>query len=154
MRGIEVFAGVPILYDPGPLFRLGRREAQPQDFYARWGNDARVRSLDAGLLDAFGARDTALGGEGSAKAVLSPRQGYEHHPGFFVPVCEVDASTHRVTRVELHPMGWSQASRAASGFPVRATGPAAKEVLDHVAELSVPYGTVVSVGAETGSVIP
>src|ERR1700722_2326883 len=61
MRGIEVHAGVPILYDPGPLFRLGRREPQPHDFYTRWGNDTRVSSFDATLLDAFGARDTALG---------------------------------------------------------------------------------------------
>jgi poly-gamma-glutamate synthesis protein (capsule biosynthesis protein) len=150
MRGIEVYQGVPILYDPGPLFRLGRREAQPQDFYARWGNDARVRSADATLLDAFGARDAALGGGASAKSVLSPRDGYAHHPGAFVPVCEVDAHTHRVTRVELHPMAWSQASRATTGFPVRATGPAARAILDRIAELSAPYGTVVSAGAETG----
>ena len=115
MRGIEVHAGVPILYDPGPLFRLGRREAQPHDFYIRWGNDARVSSFDAGLLDAFGARDTA-------KTTISPREGYAHEPGFFVPVCEVDRDNHQVTRVNLYPMTWSRASRATTGFPVRATG--------------------------------
>jgi poly-gamma-glutamate synthesis protein (capsule biosynthesis protein) len=156
MRGIEVHAGVPILYDPGPLFRLGRREVQPHDFYTRWGNDARVRSFDAGLLDAFGARDTALGGGGDAgdggdaKVTISPREGYDHRPGFFVPVCEVDASTHRVTRVNLHPMMWSRASRAATGFPVRVTGTAASAILDRVAELSEPYGTRLSVGADIG----
>jgi poly-gamma-glutamate synthesis protein (capsule biosynthesis protein) len=150
MRGIEVHQGVPIFYDPGPLFRLGRREVQPHDFYTRWGNDVRVRSFDAGLLDAYGARDTALGGPASVKAVLSPQEGNAHHPGFFVPVCEVDARTHRVTRVDLHPMAWSQARRATTGFPARLTGPAAKEILDRVAELSKPYGTDVSVGADIG----
>jgi poly-gamma-glutamate synthesis protein (capsule biosynthesis protein) len=150
MRGIEVHAGVPILYDPGPLFRLGRREVQPHDFYARWGNDARVRSFDAGLLDAFGARDTALGGGQDALVTLSPREGYGHRPGFFVPVCEVDAGTHRVTRVNLYPMTWSGASRATTGFPVRATGAGASAILDRVAELSAPYGTGVSAGDDIG----
>jgi poly-gamma-glutamate synthesis protein (capsule biosynthesis protein) len=150
MRGIEVHAGAPILYDPGPMFRLGRREAQPHDFYTRWGNDPRVSSFDAGLLDAFGARDTALGARGSATTTLSPREGYSHEPGFFVPVCEVDPANHRVTRVNLHPMTWSRASRATTGFPVRATGPAATAILTRMAELSAPYGTHVSVRDDLG----
>jgi poly-gamma-glutamate synthesis protein (capsule biosynthesis protein) len=161
IRGIEVHAGVPILYDPGPLFRLGRREAQPHDFYTRWGNDAPVRSFDAGLLDAFGARDTAFGardtafgggdqGRGGVKITLSPREGYDHEPGFFLPVCEVDPATHRVTGVNLHPMKWSRASRATTGFPVRVTGAAAEAILDRVAELSAPYGTAVSVADDIG----
>jgi hypothetical protein len=176
--GIEVHAGVPIFYDPGPLFRLGRREPQPHDSYTRWGNHPRVSSFDAGLLDAFGARDTgpgardtapgardtapgardtapgardtAPGARGTAKTTLSPREGYAHEPGFFVPVCEVDAATHRVTRVSLFPMTWSRASRATTGFPVRATGPAAKAILDHVAALSAPYGTDVSGADDVG----
>ena len=153
IRGIEVHAGVPILYDPGPLFRLGRREPQPHDFYTRWGNAPAVRSFDAGLLDAFGARDTALGGAEDAKVTVSPREGYNHEPGFFLPVCEVDAGTHRVARINLHPMTWSRASRATAGFPVRATGPAAKAILDRVAELSAPYGTQLSVAQDTASVL-
>ena len=143
MRGLEVHAGVPILYDPGPLFRLGRREAQPHDFYTRWGNAADVRSFDATLLDAFAARDTA-------HTTISPREGYAHEPGFFLPVCDVDQDTHRVTRVALHPMTWSRASRATTGFPVRATGPAAAAILTRVADLSAPYGTHVSIDGDLG----
>jgi hypothetical protein len=187
MRGIEVHAGVPILYDPGPLFRLGRREPQPHDFYTRWGNDTRVSSFDATLLDAFGARDTALGARDTAfgardtalgsrdtalgsrdtalgardtargasnfaKTTLSPREGYSHEPGFFVPVCDVDPATHRVTRVNLYPMTWSRTSRATTGFPVRAAGPAAQAILDQVAALSAPYGTDVSSADDVGCV--
>jgi Bacterial capsule synthesis protein PGA_cap len=155
IRGIEVHAGAPILYDPGPLFRLGRREPQPHDFYTRWGNNPLVSSFDAALVDAFGARDTALGGgrepgSGAEKVTLSPRAGYAHDPGFFLPVCDVDANTHRVTRVNLHPMKWSSASRATTGFPVPATGPAATAILDRAAELSAPYGTRLSVAGGVG----
>lgn len=155
IRGIEVHAGTPILYDPGPLFRLGRREPQPHDFYTRWGNAPRIRSFDAGLLDAFGARDTALGSGGedgweAAKVTLSPLVGYAHDPGFFLPICDVDAATRRVTRVTLHPMQWSRASRATTGFPVQATGPTAKAILDHAAELSGPYGTQLTIADDVG----
>ena len=150
MRGIEIYAGVPILYDPGPLFRLGRREAQPHDFYTRWGNAAAVRSFDAGVLEAFGARDTALGGAVGPKNVLSPREGNSHEPGFVVPVCAVDAQSHRVIRVDLHPMTWSRARRATTGFPARAHGDAARTVLRRIAELSSPHGTTVQVKSELG----
>jgi hypothetical protein len=154
MRGIEVLEGVPVFYEPGPLFRLGRREAQPHDFYTRWGNAPQVRSFDAGILDAYAERDTALGGDvagsGGGKQVLSPREGNAHHPGSFVPVCEVDQGTHRVTRVALYPMSWSRARRATTGFPVRLTGERASQVLARVAELSAPYATAVSADGDTG----
>jgi poly-gamma-glutamate synthesis protein (capsule biosynthesis protein) len=143
LRGIEVLDGVPVFYEPGPLFRLSRREAQPHDFYTRWGNAPHVRSLDAGLLDAFGERD-------AGKQVLSPAEGNAHHPGAFVPVCEVDQGTHQVTRVALHPISWSTARRATAGFPVRLAGERAAEVLDRVAELSAPYGTRVTASGDTG----
>jgi poly-gamma-glutamate synthesis protein (capsule biosynthesis protein) len=148
MRGIEVYQGVPVLYDPGPLFRLGLREPQPHDFYTRWGNDSRVRSFDAGLLDAFGARDTTITG----KTVLSPAEGNDHRPGFVLPVCEVDSATHRVSAIDLHPMTWSRASRATTGFPVVASGSSGRAVLDRMAELSEPYGTKITVDGGIGRV--
>lgn len=148
MRGIEVFEGVPILYDPGPLFRLGRREAQPHDFYLRWGNPPAVRSFDAELADAFGARDDTH----VAMPVLSPMEGNGHEPGFFLPVCEVDATTHRVLAVDLHPMTWSRARRASTGFPAVAPPETAVAVLERVAELSKPYGTTVAIYEGRGRV--
>jgi poly-gamma-glutamate synthesis protein (capsule biosynthesis protein) len=161
LRGVEVHDSVPILYDPGPLFRLGRREAQPQDFYARWGNNAATRSFDATLLDAFSQRDQAMGGasggsSGGAsgrasggKTVVSPREGYRHEPGFVLPVCEVDAATHRVSRIALHPMTWSGARRSTTGFPVRADSTRAAAIVGRLAELSDPYG--VKVSGESGN---
>ncbi|WIX75627.1 CapA family protein [Amycolatopsis carbonis] len=146
MRGIEMYQGVPVLYDPGPLFRLGRREPQPHDFYTRWGNDPRVRSFDAGLLDAFGARDTTISG----KTVLSPLEGNDHRPGFVLPVCEVDSATHRVRAIDLHPMTWSRASRASTGFPAVASGSSGRAVLDRMAELSEPHGTKITVDGGIG----
>jgi hypothetical protein len=150
MRGIEIYAGVPVLHDPGPLFRLGRREAQPHDFYTRWGNHPSVRSFDANLLDAFGARDRGFGETTGHDTVRSPREGNSHEPGFVLPVCTVDATSgrDRVRRVDLYPMGWSTARRSTTGFPVRLTGARAQSVLTRIAALSEPYGTTVSVSTD------
>jgi len=135
MRGIELHERVPVLHDPGPLFRLGRRERQPQEFYQRWGNPASVRSPAADLLDAYAARDRI--GE---LEVLSPREGISHRPGGFLPVCEIDADTHRVRRLHLHPFTWSTTRRATTGFPVPAGPEAADAILTRVAELSARHG--------------
>ncbi|WP_375476314.1 CapA family protein [uncultured Jatrophihabitans sp.] len=152
MRGIEVRDGVPILYDPGPLFRLGRRETQPQDFYDRWGNPEHLRSFDANLLDAYGARDTALGGERSGKRVLSPLEGNAHEPGFVLPDCEVDSASHRVTRLRLHPMSWSATTRGSGGFPIRLSGDRSDDVFERLAQLSAPYGTRLTFSNGVGEV--
>jgi hypothetical protein len=148
MRGIEICDGIPILYDPGPLFRMGRREVQPHDFYARWGNASSVRSFDAGLLDAFAARDATISG----KVVLSPDIGNAHEPGFVLPICEVDSVTHGVVAIELHPMTWSRASKATAGFPCIADDVVAIAVLERVAELSESYGTKVTIVGGIGRV--
>jgi hypothetical protein len=104
-----------------------------------------VRSFDATLLDAYGARAAAMGGPDSSKIVHSPREGNAHEPGFVVPVCTLDARSHRVTRIELHPMAWSATRRATTGFPVPAEGQRAKAILAKLGELCLPYGTAVTV---------
>jgi hypothetical protein len=158
MRGIEIHDGVPVLHDPGPLFRLGRRETQPHDFYARWGNRAAVNSYDATLLDAFDARDRGFGEASNAMTVVSPRYGTSHEPGFVLPVCSVDTAgtRDRVCKIGLYPMGWSTTRRSSTGFPVRLAGVRARAVLDRMAELSAPFGTTVSISddASVGWVSP
>ena len=153
MRGIEIYRDVPVLYDPGPLFRLGRRDKQPQDFYERWGNDPAVAGADATITDAFRARAGALVTDESAgRRIASPTEGNAHWPGFVIPVCEVDAKSHRVVRVKLHPANWATGSRSASGFPQLLRGERAKDVIRHLAELSAPYGTVVNCIGEVGEI--
>ena len=152
-RGIAVHDDVPIFYDPGPLFRLGRRDKQPQDFYMRWGNGPEARSANAGILEAFAARDLALGGDAQeTHHVRSPLEGVSHQPGFLVPVCRVDAHDHSVTSVTLYPATWIYDNKGTTGFPILATGDTAKAVLDRAVELSALYGTTISVKGDTASV--
>lgn len=144
-RGIEIFRSTPIFYDPGPLFRLGRRDRQPQDFYVRWGNSTVARSGDAGILEAFQDRVGALGDGEEGRHVEAPSEGVSHSPGFFVPVCAVDTETQRVRDITLHPMTWMRGSKGVTGFPIRASDETAQAVLELVQALSKPYGTVVQI---------
>jgi poly-gamma-glutamate synthesis protein (capsule biosynthesis protein) len=146
LRGVEVYDGVPVIHDPGPLFRLGRREVQPQEFYERWGNPAGVRSFDATLLDAYSARDRTWAAA-EDRLVLHPSEGVSHRPGAVLPVCEVDARSHRVTRLDLYPITWSTARAATTGFPTRPGAAGTAAVLARLVELSAPYGVVPCVDA-------
>jgi len=151
MRGIEIYDGVPVLHDPGPCFRLGRREVQPHDFYTRWGNRSEVGSFDATLLDAYEARDRRFGETSDGISVRSPQEGTSHEPGFVLPICTVDSSGNRdrVVRIELYPMAWSTARRSTKGFPVRLAGARAHAVLNRMAALSEPFGTAVSISSDS-----
>lgn len=151
MRGIEIYDGVPVLHDPGPLFRLGQREVQPHDFYTRWGNRPEVGSFDATLLDAYEARDLVFGETSNGVSVSSPQEGNCHEPGFVLPICTVDPNgdRDRVCRVDLYPMGWSTDRRSTTGFPVRLAGARARAVLDRIATLSESFGTKVSISDDS-----
>lgn len=150
MRGVEIIDGVPVLYDPGPLFRLGRRDRQPQDFYVRWGSTPAARAVGAGPLDAFAARDGYFGGNGSLSR--SPREGISHHPGAVLPICQVDAVTHRVTSVHLHPLRWLASPRAHVGFPGLLDGDEAAAVVSAISTLSERYGTRITTGDGPASI--
>jgi Bacterial capsule synthesis protein PGA_cap len=152
IRGIEIYQGAPIFYDPGPLFRLGRRDKQPQDFYTRWGNGPDARSASAGILEAFAAREGALGSSARTHDVRSPLEGVSHDPGFFIPVCQVDSENHRVTRVTLYPASWMTTPRAATGFPMTAPSGTAEATLDLVASLSGSYGTRVHIQGNAATI--
>jgi len=151
VRGIELHCGVPIFHDPGPLFRQGRRTAQPQDFYVRWGNGPAARAADAGNPRGVRGPRRCPRRRPGTHEVLHPREGVAHEPGFFVPVCEVD-DEHRVTAVTLHPASWSGGTKAATGFPRRLTGAPATAVLEHVRALSAAYGTDVRLDGDTARI--
>src|SRR5690606_30355814 len=119
MRGMEIYKGQPIFYDPGDIFRVGRREFQPQDFYERWGYTDGADASLATILDAYNARNRVFGwSDGPAPAfILSPATVYAHKPGFVLPVCEFDSEL-RLQSITLYPGTWFEDSRRIySGFP-------------------------------------
>lgn len=164
IRGIEIYHGRPIFYDPGDLFVMGGRgERQPQDYYMRWGYGPEARELGAGLPEVRVARQRVSlgglageqqphsGGEGegggeqesapSRATVASPaHSGYSDDPGFFIPRCTVNAD-FTVNHITIHPAVWLTGHRSEAGLPAIATGQRAQEILAHLSDLCEPYGT-------------
>lgn len=159
IRGIEIYAGRPIFYDPGDLFVMGGRgERQPQDYYMRWGYGPEARQPGAGLPEVRIARQRvslgslageqlpeAAGGErpvaGDRATVMSPaRSGYSDDPGFFIPRCTV-REDFTVGHITIHPAVWLEGHRAQAGLPAVANGARAREILAHLGDLCEPYGT-------------
>jgi poly-gamma-glutamate synthesis protein (capsule biosynthesis protein) len=152
MRGIEVYRGRPIFYDPGDLFRLGRADKQPADFYLRWGYGPEARFPDAGPHDAYRAREAVFGwGAGARDLIKSPREIYSHDPGFFIPVCHVGEG-FRIARVTLRPAVWLAGPKSGAGLPAFAEADRAAEILERVAELSAPYGTEITIDGDVGTI--
>jgi poly-gamma-glutamate synthesis protein (capsule biosynthesis protein) len=153
MRGIEIYRGRPIFYDPGDLCRIGPNvEKQPADAYTRWGYGPQARKPDAGPPDVYAARDRVFGwGDMGDKKILSPKALYSHEPGFFVPVCHVGAD-YEIKAIDLHPATWLEGSKSHRGLPALARGAKAAEIIDHLAELSSKYGTTFAVDGETAHI--
>lgn len=149
MRGIEIYRGVPIFYDPGDLFRLGRPDRVPADFYTRWGYGPEARQPGAGPAEAYVARNAVFGWGDQPKGMFpTPREIYSHEPGFFIPVCEMTPE-YRVTKVTITPCIWLKGSKAETGLPAVARGDQAQAVLRKLAELSAPYGTEIKITGDT-----
>ncbi len=149
MRGIEIYKGVPIFYDPGDLFRLGRPDKVPADFYTRWGYGPEARQPNAGPVEAYSARNAVFGwGDQPKEMFPTPREIYSHEPGFFIPVCEMTPE-YRVSRVTITPCVWLKGRKAESGLPGVARGDRAQAILRKLAELSAPYGTEITITGDT-----
>lgn len=152
IRGIEIYRGRPIFYDPGDIFRLGRPDKVPADFYTRWGYGPEARQPGAGPVEAYSARNKVFGwGDQPREMFPSPREIYSHEPGFFIPVCEMTAD-YAVRRVIIHPCVWLKGNKAHAGLPAIAHGAAAQAVLRRLIELSEPYGTAIRIQGDIAEI--
>lgn len=141
MRGIEVYRGRPIFYDPGDLLRNGRVDKHPADFYLRWGYGPEARKADAGPHDGYAGREAVFGWREDAEDVVrSPLSTYSDDPGFFIPVCHMRGDGS-ISRVDIHPIYCMSGNRTVTGLPAFATGERAQTILGLLQELSEPYGT-------------
>lgn len=161
LRGLEQYEGQVIFYDPGDLFSMSdTTERLPAEFFERYG-DALDRPETATPGEGLAARglSTLVGdeeGEGESAyggAQLNPPGGYFSGEilGNYVPVCEF-ADDMSLERVDLYPGTLRGEPRLYDGVPVRAEGERAREILEHVDDLSGAFGTSVAVEDSRGIV--
>jgi poly-gamma-glutamate synthesis protein (capsule biosynthesis protein) len=132
-RGVEIYKGKPIFYSLGNFFfQYETMQPIPSESLAGMGLDARA--LDVSLF----YRKIPYGDQ-------------ERFWQSFVPRLTFDGDA--VAAVELFPitMGFAE-PRHDRGTPRLARGEEAHKILEHVAALSKPYGTVIDIEGEVGRV--
>ena len=149
LRGIEIYRGKPIFYDPGDLFLMSDTTTRlPADFYARHRYDLKVPPHQAGVADVIDGRQAAPKPE-------NPPGGYwtARVPGIVVPVCRYDDGG-RLEEIRLYPATWISEPRSQTGIPRLAKGEAARAILTYLGELSAPFGTTVALDGDCGVIRP
>ncbi|MBI2859023.1 MAG: CapA family protein [Chloroflexi bacterium] len=149
LRGIEVYKGKPIFYDPGDFISMSSTVARlPADFYLWPGFSRKVDPFKATPADAYDARTSG------AKPVFPP--GGDRTAtvmGSMVAVCTFGPG-RKLFKLELHPLVHSRGSRSQSGIPLLADAEMAQKLVKYLAELSSPFGTSINYHDGLGVVKP
>lgn len=148
LRGIEIYKGKPILYDPGDLFAMSSLVTRfPAEFYTRHDVHRAGRLEDALPADGIKARQKYF-----KEFMVNPVGGYQNGRGRLgvVPVVKIDGRD--VVQLELHPFVHDHTSVAYAGMPMRADEKAARRILDHLSDLSRPFGSRISIENSIGHV--
>lgn len=137
-RGVEVYKNCPIFYSLGNfIFQSDSTERQPTEFYDLYN---------------LGPDNTVS--DGLEKRSLNETRGLAADPRVYESaVISVTAENGEILSADIHPitLGFHK-NRPSKGLPELASGEAAESVLQHIRDLSGPYGTVIDVKNGTGSV--
>jgi hypothetical protein len=133
LRGIEIYKGKPIFYSLANFFfQVETHRFTPAEDFAEYGLDSRT-------LDPL-AFETKIG-------FIKQRRYWQS----VLP--RVTFAGGKVTAVELYPLALGFEEPAyRRGTPRLARGDEARAILEHLAQLSAPYGTRLEIAGEVASI--
>jgi poly-gamma-glutamate capsule biosynthesis protein CapA/YwtB (metallophosphatase superfamily) len=138
LRGIEIYRGKPIFYDPGDLFKDGNSKIRPlSEYYWTQATNKASGRREITTIDSIAHQDHA-----KLPVASNPPGGYNTGRvlAVIVPVCSFDDDGNLV-QIEIHPATHIKGSRLLTGLPGMEHGARAKEIIDYLAEISAPFGT-------------
>lgn len=137
LRGIEMYRGRPILYDPGDLFKDGNAKIRPlSEYYWVQGRNRMTGAQEIATAESRSHEDI-----GKLPVPANPPGGYNTGRVLAVlaALCVFDEK-RRFVEMRIHPAKHLKTPDA-FGLPSLQEGEAAREVIDYLAELSAPFGT-------------
>ncbi|MBI4333338.1 MAG: CapA family protein [Chloroflexi bacterium] len=135
LRGIEIYNGKPIFYDPGDfMFMSDTVTRLPADFYSRMGFGPGTR-WDARPADGFEARKVQ-------PPKLNPRRDPSPAKSAVVGICSL-GDEGALKDLRLYPIVLGHEPRSKKGLPMLAGAGMAGTIIKRVAELSAPFGTTI-----------
>ncbi|WP_454858360.1 CapA family protein [Rhizobium binxianense] len=147
LRGIEIYRGKPIFYDPGDLFKDGNAKTRPlSEYYWVQGRDRETGAAEITTIESTLHTDLA-----KLPVSANPPGGYNTGRvlGVIIPVCSFDDDGN-LRQIRIHPGAHLKDSADVMGLPGRESGAGAKAIIDYIAELSAPYGTSIEFEGDTG----
>jgi poly-gamma-glutamate capsule biosynthesis protein CapA/YwtB (metallophosphatase superfamily) len=140
LRGIEIYKGKPVFYDPGDLFKDGNSKTRPlSEYYWMRGTSPETGREE---ITTFDSRIHAA--KQKVPVPTHPTGGYNTGRvlAVIVPVCRYDGGELREIRI--HPAKHMKGSAVVNGLPGLVEGREAEEVVAYLAELSAPFGTEIA----------
>ncbi len=134
LRGIEIYDGKPIFYSLGNfIFQNETIDPMPQDNYENY--DLDEAALAADLYD----RRFRVNEEGV------PTTGFPSSPVWYESVLAIPTfQGNRLIDLKLYPIDLAQAApRSQRGTPRLADEETGRKIIEHLAELSVQFGTTI-----------
>lgn len=141
LRGIEIYRGKPIFYDPGDLFKDGNSKIRPlSEYYWTQGTESVSGRREITTFDSPAHRDHA-----KLPVATNPVGGYNTGRilAVIVPVCRFDEDG-TLREIIIHPATHIKDSRLLWGLPGMASGTEAEAIIGYLAELSAPFGTEIT----------
>ena len=134
MRGIEIYRGKAIFYDPGDFFAMSNTVTRlPHDFYVRHAAGLTLPLGEAIAKDAYTARVMYM------ENTVNPPRGYFANKGRhgFAPVLHFDGG-NALRRIDLHPFVHTHAHIGHNGVPFSPDVETARKIVDEIVSLSDP----------------
>lgn len=149
LRGIEIYQGRPIFYDPGDFFTMSNTvERLPAEFYLNFKSNIDGSPATATPSEGFEARGNMF------NRAENPPGGY--HTGSItatsVPVCKFENG--ELVRIDIYPGTWpDQTTEHGIGIPRAATGEQAVEIISELEILSEVFGTTINYSDGRGEIV-
>ncbi|MBI2858431.1 MAG: CapA family protein [Chloroflexi bacterium] len=136
-RGIEIYRGKPIFYDPGDFVGMAETIArEPTDFFLWTGFRGKLRPFESTPAEAQAVRTSTF------KVVHQGGRGPARVSGGVVPVCSY-STDRKLTGVKLYPFTQIDEPISHSGIPVLADNETGAKIIEYIGKLSSSFGTTI-----------
>jgi len=141
IRGIEIYKGKAIFYDPGDLFKDGNSKTRSitEYYWVQGINKANGKSE----LTPFNSRSHQ--DFNRLPPATNPPGGYSSGKvlAVFIPICSFDENG-KLSKISIYPARHLKDSEDNKGLPGIETGQEAELIISYLQELSTPFGTKIN----------
>jgi len=148
LRGMEIYKGKAIFYDPGDLFKDGNSKTRPlSEYYWVQGFNPATQKWEAASTQSRVHTEFK-----KLPLPTNPPGGYSTGKVLAVVVPVLKFDNGKLVEVKVHPAVHLKDSHITRGLPGLQKGEEARKIIEYLDELSAPFGTRVDFKDDVGIV--